>query len=112
MTIYGLIARETANLLTLKTQMKNTFKQRLLIGSITLTLAAPSAFGVTETFDTVTAPGFTWTCPAGVTSIQVECWGGGGAGGQGTKTTTAGTNTSQNGGGAAAGRMPETPPCR
>ena len=23
----------------------------------------------------------TWTCPAGVTSIQVECWGGGGAGG-------------------------------
>lgn len=27
----------------------------------------------------------TWTVPAGVTSVTVECWGGGGAGGEGAK---------------------------
>lgn len=33
--------------------------------------------------DTFTTPGtFNWTCPAGVFSVQVECWGGGGGGGQ------------------------------
>jgi len=38
---------------------------------------------------------FTWTCPAGVTSVQVECWGGGGSG----------STVSQNrvGGGGAGG---------
>ena len=36
-----------------------------------------NGFGqVTQTF----ATSGTWTCPAGVTSIKVECWGGGGAG--------------------------------
>ena len=33
-----------------------------------------------QTVDTYTSSA-TWTCPAGVTSVQVECWGGGGAGG-------------------------------
>src|SRR5205809_2118880 len=32
----------------------------------------------------------TWTCPAGVTSITVECWGGGGAGGGATGNPSAG----------------------
>jgi Secretion system C-terminal sorting domain len=37
----------------------------------------------------------TWTCPAGVTSIKVECWGAGGAGG--------GANTKLTGGGGGGG---------
>ncbi|MGE5317769.1 MAG: hypothetical protein ACM3ME_07215, partial [Chloroflexota bacterium] len=45
-----------------------------------------------------TTPGaFTWTCPAGVTSITVECWGGGGKGG-----SVNGPNP-QVGGGAGGG---------
>ena len=41
----------------------------------------------------------TWTCPTGVNSIQVECWGAGGAGGS-ASTATAGTRS---GGGGGAG---------
>ncbi len=48
---------------------------------------------VIETFTSST----TWTCPAGVTSVTVECWGGGGAGGG----TTA--NNAKGGGGGAGG---------
>ena len=48
-----------------------------------------------------TTPGATtWTCPAGVTSITVECWGGGGAGG-GAKYT--GTSKNAYGGGGSGG---------
>ncbi|MDR3634356.1 MAG: carboxypeptidase-like regulatory domain-containing protein [Isosphaeraceae bacterium] len=36
--------------------------------------SSPTALAFTTPGDT------TWTCPAGVTSVQVECWGGGGAG--------------------------------
>jgi hypothetical protein len=36
----------------------------------------------------------TWQCPAGVTSVKAECWGGGGAGGMGTG------NPAEGGGGA------------
>ena len=32
------------------------------------------------TVDPFTTSG-TWTCPVGVTTVSVECWGGGGAGG-------------------------------
>ena len=60
-----------------------------------------SADAATETFNT---PGtVNWICPPGVTSIQVECWGGGGAGGSGNKAVNTGTNTSQNGGGGGGG---------
>ncbi len=45
----------------------------------------------------------TWQCPAGVTSIQVECWGGGGAGGSANKTNNTGGNLSSWGGGGAGG---------
>ena len=43
----------------------------------------------------------TWTCPTGVTSIQVECWGGGGAGGSASTATSSG-NRSGGGGGAGS----------
>ena len=44
---------------------------------------------------------FQWTCPDGVTSVQVECWGGGGAGGSGLRTPA--TASVQYGGGGAGG---------
>ncbi len=82
---------------------KLSLRSRLLplVSTLSLALAAPSAFGVTDTYNT--AGTFNWVCPGGVTSIQVECWGGGGAGGAGRKDTAAGTNTSQNGGGGGGG---------
>ncbi|MCX8495803.1 MAG: polysaccharide lyase beta-sandwich domain-containing protein, partial [Akkermansiaceae bacterium] len=50
---------------------------------------------------TLSAPGAsTWTCPANVSAIQVECWGGGGAGGSAYRN---GSGTRQNGGGGAGG---------
>ena len=43
----------------------------------TITTSSSSLFGQVNTFTT----SGTYTVPAGVTSITVECWGGGGAGG-------------------------------
>jgi hypothetical protein len=51
----------------------------IVIGTSVLTLTSPFASAATETFNT--AGTFNWVCPGGVTSVQVECWGGGGAGG-------------------------------
>ncbi|MBT0652291.1 glycine-rich domain-containing protein [Geomobilimonas luticola] len=48
---------------------------------------------VTDTF--TTAGTGTWTAPAGVTSVTIECWGGGGAGAQ--------RSTNGNGGGGGGG---------
>ena len=46
-----------------------------------------------------TAGPATWTCPPGVTSVQVECWGGGGAGGSALRTPNSGS-VQYSGGGA------------
>ena len=43
----------------------------------------------------------TWICPTGITSIQVECWGGGGAGGSASAATS--TTPARSGGGGGAG---------
>ena len=54
----------------------------------------------------------TWTCPAGVTSVQAEAWGGGGAGGNATwSSLTVYTNGGGGGGGAYAltGSIATTP---
>lgn len=45
-----------------------------------------------------TVGALTWTCPAGITSVLVECWGGGGGGGGGLST-----NGGQGGGGGGYG---------
>jgi hypothetical protein len=37
-----------------------------------------------------TAGTFTWTCPPGVTTVYVECWGAGGGGGRGNESVDAG----------------------
>lgn len=54
------------------------------------------------TVDTITSSG-TWTCPAGVTTVTVECWGGGGAGGSVTNSGSGTPSSSTVGGGGAGG---------
>jgi hypothetical protein len=44
----------------------------------------------------------TWLCPAGVFSVQVECWGAGGGGGAATAADTSTSNRSGGGGGAGS----------
>lgn len=58
-----------------------------------------------------TAGTFNWTCPNGVTSVDVEVWGGGGGGASTSLTTAAGggsgNNTAglKNGGTGAPGQI-------
>ncbi len=56
------------------------------------------AGAVVKTYST--AGNYSWLCPTGVTSIQVECWGGGGAGG--------GSHTFFAGGGGGGGAYAKT----
>ena len=47
--------------------------------SILLLLLLNSNYSFGQTVETFSTPGsFTWTCPANVSQITVECWGGGG----------------------------------
>ena len=55
-----------------------------------------------QTSSTFTTTG-TWTCPAGVTSVTVECWGGGGGASQGL-----GGGTARGGGGGGGGSYAKT----
>ena len=93
---------------------KQSHFQTLLLGSplkrsfvTAISLVTAFSWASIASADTVLvfdAEGTTeWVCPAGVTSIKVECWGGGGAGGTGTKTGSTANNTSQNGGGGGGG---------
>jgi hypothetical protein len=60
-------------------------------------------FGFSQNTNTYTTAGtYIWTCPAGVTSVQVDAWGGGGAGG-GINTTGVNRAGGGGGGGAYAG---------
>ncbi|MFM7106188.1 MAG: hypothetical protein ACKOW8_11750 [Flavobacteriales bacterium] len=47
----------------------------LVILNVVLYSQSPSTFS--------TPGSYTWTCPAGVTTVQVEVWGAGGGGGNG-----------------------------
>ncbi|NBP40445.1 MAG: hypothetical protein EBV34_18815, partial [Betaproteobacteria bacterium] len=82
-------------------------------GTYTTTLSATSAAGrtgyatltiqVADSLSSIaTAYGSTttWICPANVTAVQVEAWGGGGAGGSGVR---GGTTKAAVGGGGAGG---------
>ena len=65
-------------------------------GYATLTITvATAASDVSFAYNAST----TWTCPANVTALQVECWGGGGAGG----SAIQGTSKRALGGGGAGG---------
>jgi hypothetical protein len=51
-----------------------------------------------------TIPGtYTWTCPEGVTSVQIECWGAGGAGGGSKNLGLGSSSVNANCGGGGAG---------
>ena len=66
-------------------------------GYATLTLyIGASTADFASTYSSTTS----WTCPANVTAVQVEAWGGGGAGGSAVR---GGTNKSAMGGGGAGG---------
>ena len=69
------------------------------LGSVT-SAVANLAVVVTGIF--TNAGGTNWICPAGVTSVQVECWGGGGAGGSAQRTGTGNAFAGGGGGGAYA----------
>ena len=92
--------------------MKNNYNQNLemmkkkftILDKIVKPLIAVAFFGAfsfvavlgmgqTDTYST--AGTYSWTCPEGVTSITVECWGAGGAGG--------GQNQNSDGGGGGGG---------
>jgi hypothetical protein len=53
---------------------------------------------ITQTYTSTT----TWLCPAGVFSVQVECWGAGGGGGGASTAATSSSNRSGGGGGAGS----------
>ena len=83
-----------------------------VIAAGTSNTTAPIGTSDTSVASTVCGAGFTymgimplssltWTCPTGVTSIQVECWGGGGAGGSASAATS--TTPARSGGGGGAG---------
>jgi Chondroitinase B/MBG domain len=57
-----------------------------------------SVWAALLTTNLITPGSGSWLCPASVTNVQVECWGGGGAGGSAAKT-----NSNAFGGGGAGG---------
>ena len=70
----------------------------MLLSAILFSAVIERASAQTTNF---TASG-TWTCPEGVNSATIECWGGGGAGGTATNGIgAAGTNAAAGGGGGA-----------
>ncbi len=75
-----------------KNSFMKTFLRRPFVIAIAVVIAnlflseKVSAQTLTQTFATSAS----WTCPPGVNSIIVECWGGGGAGGGATGAPAAG----------------------
>ena len=66
------------------------------------TLALPAGAATVYTF----VSSGVWICPEGVTSVQVECWGGGGAGGAAKASSGSGLAGGGGGGGVGVGATP------
>ena len=60
------------------------------LGGPLYTIATPLSNSATTISNIAYTASGTWTCPPGVTSVTVECWGGGGAGGGATVNNTCG----------------------
>ena len=58
-----------------------TFFTRAAMTALMLVLSAATSWAATSTVTFATPGNYNWKCPAGVASIQIECWGGGGGGG-------------------------------
>ena len=67
-----------------------------------LVAVVPAAWGAPTV--TVLTNGTSWSCPANVTSVKVECWGGGGAGGSAFKANAISSYAGGGAGGAYARR--------
>jgi hypothetical protein len=68
--------------------MKTIFtNKKMMLGICFLVMAILSNSLLAQVTVPFTNSG-TWTCPTGVTSIKVECWGGGGGGGAANTTTS------------------------
>ena len=78
--------------------ISNNIKPVLLGVLIFLSISFMATKVSAQKSDTLKVGTTSWTCPTGVYSIQVECWGGGGAGGGG-----ASGGTGKAGGGGAGG---------
>ncbi len=77
--------------------MKKRLLQVCILSFLTLLFSIFSLMLIAQTVVTFSTPGSgpgipanQWLCPAGVTSVQVECWGAGGAGGGNTAANTRG----------------------
>jgi Secretion system C-terminal sorting domain len=77
--------------------MKKRLLQVCILSFLTLLFSIFSLVLSAQTVVTFSTPGSgpgipanQWLCPAGVTSVQVECWGAGGAGGGNTASNTRG----------------------
>jgi len=75
-------------LFTSKNNVRGQLKERHIVSLLTFFLFF--GFSVfSQTTNTYTTGTGSWVCPAGVTSVQVECWGAGGGGGFGRTTNYA-----------------------
>ena len=84
-----------------KTFQKNSLMKAANVFGAILLLVSMVTFSVASFAQTVTpfTSSTTWTCPVGVTSVSVSCWG---AGGGGSTASTNGTRGGGGGGGAFA----------
>ncbi|MDO8367671.1 MAG: Ig-like domain-containing protein, partial [Saprospiraceae bacterium] len=87
---------------TIMVESKSSIKRILAVIVFTVGLLLPTiSFGQVQIVTFNTPGATTWTAPAGVTTIQVETWGGGGSGANVTPPATAGRGA---GGGGAYSR--------
>ena len=77
----------------------NLSRATLLVVAITLFSLPTHLLATTVRTNWAAAGTYTWTCPAGVTSVQVEVWGGGGQGGNVHVARSSGSYTASAGGG-------------
>lgn len=83
------------------------FTYRVSDGTVSTGASISLSYSVIVTTFTSPGPG-TWTCPANVNSIQIECWGGGGAGGS-ARRGTSGVATGGGGAGGAYAKLGSYP---